>query len=480
MLKLLFVFVFSLTMIRAVYCEMLTLDDYLDMVVKSNSELKSVQSNIDAVKGKLPEVEKVYWYSLNAGMNYLDDYSGRPYNQQARLNKVTNFNYDISLEKQFITGTQVSLGLNGISGKHNYASPDPNKNINNYNLSDIAPFVELQQSLWKDINGGATKASIAKARANAKSALYKLEYKKQNILFNTKVAYWNLSYSRTVIDFRKLSLDRTTKILDWNQKRYNMDLAEKSDLLQSQAAVKLRELSLKLAYEEENKLNRVFNQFLNVNDEKVRHEVEEFKNKENNFKDNKTLNRKGIRADVLAALEDVQSALYDQMFSKKSLGADLVLSGKYALNGVEPSFDDAVKHITNTDKPSYSVGLKYIVPLNFKLRKTINKGYESAKISAQKYAEHAAIGENNDWLELVDNWNNAKIRLELAVEIEKIQQQRHQEDQNLLSKGRSTTYQVLQGEQDLDDAALSVLQTILELIKIYEQAEALYGMNVEV
>ncbi|MDR3275262.1 MAG: TolC family protein [Endomicrobium sp.] len=470
-LKLLLINTSVLTLISAVYCESLTISEYTDMVLRNNSELKSIQLNIESLKGKLAETEKVYSYSLNAGISYIEDHSGKPYNLINRPDKITNIKYEAGIDKQFATGTKIALGFNS-----SYSSTYMPDGLNN-NFSDIEPFIGLQQSLLKDINGGCTKAGIEKIRTNAKSDLYKLEYKKQNILLNAKLIYWDLSYSRTVIDFKKLSLNRTKKILDWSQKKYNMDLIGKSDLLQSQIALKDKELSLQLAYEEEKKVNRSFNQFLNINDGQVKYEVEKFEDKKNNFKDNQTLSKKGARKDLLSALEYVQSAFYDQISAEKSLKADLVLKGHYALNGVERTANDAVKNIKDGSKPSYSLELRYILPLDFKLRKTINQGYESAKISAQKSAEYALIQENNDWLQLIDNWNNAKTRFNIIAAIEKIQQQRYEEDKNLFVKGRVTTTQVLRGEQALDDAELDVLKNILELIKIYEQAEVIYNNN---
>ncbi|MDR1926655.1 MAG: TolC family protein [Endomicrobium sp.] len=480
LLKFLFILLLVFMADVATYCEMLTLNDYLNIVVKNNNKLKSLHLNIDAVEGKLNEIETIYSYLLSAGINYHVDKSGRPYNQHVKLNGITNLSYDASVSRQFSTGTQVLFGFNGSGSKYKYAG-GLLRDMEDYDVRDIAPFVKLQQSLWKNINGVYTKANIAKAKASAKSALYLLEYKKQNVLFNAKLAYWNLSYAKKVVDFRKMSLDRTEKILSWNNKRYNMDLAEKLDLLQSQAAVKLGELNLRLAYEEENRANRVFNQYLNISDDKVKYDIEKFEDKAKDLKDggnNKELEKKSRRADVLAALEDVRGAFYDQIFYRKTAGADLVLSGQIALNGLEQSINEALRHIIRANTPSYYVGLRYTLPLDFKLRRAVNRGYEAAKIAAQKSAEDAEVKENDDWLQLLDNWNNAKLRLDLAIEIEKIQQQRHEENKYLLEMGRSTTYLVLQSEQALDDAGLNCLNGVLELIRIYEQVEAFYNYKI--
>ncbi|MCL2335194.1 MAG: TolC family protein [Endomicrobia bacterium] len=449
--------------------EMLTIQQYMDLVAKENSKLKSVEANIEAVRGKIAQIEQVYSYFLSAGANYLNDKSGRPYSPLNQINGLSNFSYDASVNKQFETGTTVTLGLNGSYGQYNYLSGL------GYHVNDLAPFVSVRQSLLKDFNGGATKASMSKARADANSALYLLLYQKQQIILSARLAYWNLSYTRTVIDFRQTSLARTQKLLEWNQKRFNLDLAEKTDLLQSQAAVKMGELNCKLAVEDEVRASRVFNGLINIAKEKVQYDVQNFIDAGRSFNKDVDLSRTGNRADVLSALENVKSAEYDQIYSQKSLSSDLIVSGQAALNGVTPDFDKAADYVVNGDKPSYSIGLRYTLPLNFNLRKNINTGFQSAIEAAMKAEESAQIQETNDWLQLVDNWNNAKSRYALSTEIRDIQQKRDEENQSLLKKGRSTTYLVLQSEQDLDDSTLNMLRNIFELMNIYEQASAFYN-----
>ena len=468
-LKLLFLLGFMAAAVPA-SGEMLTMGQYLDLVAENNSELKTVQANIDAVKGKLAEIERVYSYFLSAGVSYIDDQSGRPFAvNSTTMRRTSVFSTDVNVSRQFETGTQLSLGLQSSYEDYNF------KNTPNYDVNDIAPFIRLEQSLLKNWNGENTKAGMAQARANANSILYLLEYKKQGILLNAKLSYWNLSYTRTVIDFRRSSLDRTKKILEWNQRRFSLDLAERSDLLQSQAAFKMRELNLKLAYESEVKSSRDFNRLINVSDPRVNYDVEAFITAGKNFEKDKKLEKKGTRADVLSAMEDVITAMQAQLLSERVMGSDLVFTGQFVLNGVNRDFSKASSDLAELNKPTYSVGLRYTVPLDFSLRKTINKGYESAKIAAEKALENAKLQESSDWLQLVDNWNNAKARYALTIEIRDIQQKRNEEEQSLLRKGRSTTYLVLQSEQDLDDTYLSMLQNILELMGICEQAEAFYG-----
>ena len=135
--KVVFVFLFFVVNVNA---DVLTLDDYLELVLKNNNELNSIQSSIDAVKGKLAQIEVVYSYSLSAGVSYADDKSGRPFSILGRPDEVKNFAYDATVNKMFGFGTQVSLGLNGSHSDSNFAN-----DAMDFNVIDIAPFLKLQQ-----------------------------------------------------------------------------------------------------------------------------------------------------------------------------------------------------------------------------------------------------------------------------------------------------------------------------------------------
>ncbi|MDR2666166.1 MAG: TolC family protein [Endomicrobium sp.] len=453
------------------FCEVLSVKDYIDIVVKNNKEFRSVNLKIDSTKEKLLQTERKYSYLFKACTNYIDGKN----RAECKFNEMETYSANIS--KFLKMGMDVSFGLK--CDKSYWKSLDMNNSSVGTDLPKpksifLTPSLSLQQSLWKDVNGVFTKAVISKEQAVIRSGLYLLEYEIENILLRAKFAYWDLAYSKTVIDFKKLSLERARKILNWTQKKYDMDLSEKSNLLQAQAAVKSKELDLNRAYETEKRAIKEFNQFLNIEDGSViKYELEKFEKKSVSFKDKTIPEKKRVRADVLSALENVHIALCDQIIFQKSLGAELALKGSFDCNVT----NGGIYEKKQIGRLNYSIGLEYTLPLDFRLRRSINKSYKLAKLSTQESAEYAVIKESNEWLQILDDWNSAKNRLKLAGEIERIQIQRHKEDENLLRKGRSTTYFVLKSEQELDDAALNVLQSILDLIKIYEKAKILYSGN---
>jgi outer membrane protein TolC len=345
-----------------------------------------------------------------------------------------------------------------------------------YTTNDMSPYIALEQSLMQNFNGDLTKISIAKFKASAESLLYIQTYKKQQILLGAKKTYWALSYARTVSEFRKTSLERSKKILDWNQNRFNKDLAEKNDVLQSKALYKGRELALKQVQDNISSASRNFNEMINISSNVVDYSVESINNLEKYFKNITELQRTdGKRADTLASIANAQSYTYAQEEKNKSIGSDLKLTGKLAFNGVDSSFSEAFSEMTKLQYPSWTLGLSYSVPLDFSLQKSVNEGFNADVQAAKKQVEQADLAEKNDWIQLNTNWKNALGKYEIAKEINQIQQERNIEEQKLLKRGRSTTFEMIQSEDDLDNAVLTQYQMSMDLIFILLESQMLYN-----
>lgn len=214
MYRLLIISIFLIT--SSAYSELLTLNNYMQTVLENNDEIKSVQANINEIKGKIAELERAYSYYFAAGIDYLNDQTGQEL-YLINIDKFKNTSYSLALNKQFKTGTKLSFGA-----ARSIWEFDGSRELQNikYNENRLYPFLSLEQSLLKNLGHGAMEAGIAKTRAQAKSALYLLEYKKQGLLFNAKMVYWKMSYFQTIIDFKKASLNRMKNILEWNEQRY--------------------------------------------------------------------------------------------------------------------------------------------------------------------------------------------------------------------------------------------------------------------
>ncbi|MDR3049000.1 MAG: TolC family protein [Elusimicrobiota bacterium] len=444
------------------YAQALSLNDYLKLVAKNNLTLKSINANIISLNGQIAAVDRAYSAVLNANAAYSHD--GSKSNMQLPVD-INTTAYDASISKLFVTGTTLALGFN-----NSIVSID-NPAVDERNI--ISPYIQVQQSLLKNFNGAATKANIEQARATIRQTLYQLEQSRRQILTSAKLAYFNLSYAKTLVEYRKTSLGRSNRVYEWMQNRYRLDLAEKADYLQSQAAVKNGELNLQSAQGNEVQKRAVFNQLINE-DESVNHEIADFIEITDQYVKDRKLSKTGIRLDVLAASEAVKAANFNRQYSKANAGADLSLIGQYGLGGLDTTFSNSLRQVTSAEKPSYSIGLKYSLPLDFSLRKTMDEGYEAAAISKQRALEAAILQEKTDWQQALYNWENALLRFKLSREVRDLLVQYDEENHKLLRRGRTTTNNVIQGEQSLDDAQVGIYTTVIELMTVYENAVADY------
>lgn len=450
--------------------DFLTVDQYVKKVEENNNTLKEIDYQIEAITKKFKESFRAYSMSLGANMGYANDKT-RAYNSTAGNfsdQEIKALNFDVSLNKQLETGTLLSAGYGANQSSVKYILPE-------YTTIDMAPYIALEQSLLKNLNGDLTKISTAKLKAASKALIYLQTYKKQQLILNAQKTYWAFSYAKTVNEFRKMSLERSKKILDWNTARYNKDLAEKNDVLQSKALYKGRELALKQSEYDMSQACRNFNELINISSDCTDYQVESLNNLEQYFKGISELKRNGgKRADVLAALSNTESYKFAAEEQAKSTGADLKLSGRFAFNGADSSFSAAASEMSKLRYPSWALGLSYSVPLDFSLRKTVNEGFEAEIRSAEKQAEATDLAELNDWLQLNTNWKNSLAKYEISKEINKIQQERNIEEQKLLKRGRSTTSDMIKSEDDLDDAVLTQYQMSMDLIFILSESRTLY------
>jgi outer membrane protein TolC len=290
-------------------------------------------------------------------------------------------------------------------------------------------------------------------------------------MLSARGAYWNLALDREVKDFRKASLDRADKLLKWNENKVKLDLIEQSDLLESQAAFRLRQLNLQLANEDEVKASRVFNQMLGLQSDTVSDDLEKISDKVTAFSHIDKLTCSGKRADVLAAESAYRSSEFADRETKYRAMPELSFNASYALNGLALAYSDAWNQLTTQDKPTYTMGLSFIVPLDYKTLTKVKKGYNNDFASAKKSFKSAITSAQNDWDQLQTTWTNVKDRLELARDIMNIQDGRVKAEQKKFEKGRTTTFLLLSAENDLDDAVLSVYRTVYEEIMTLAQAE---------
>ena len=462
----------------AVAADTLPLSDYLSQVRAKNPELQAIDMGIAAMGQKIQELDMVYSPLLNGSYNYTDDRGVAAFGSSLPTNRMTANSINMNASKKFLFGSTVSLGVNCMDATFDLVEPTqiigPNK-LSQFTGYDVKPFARIEQSLLRDFKSGLTLSGINKARSAMASVRYGQVFRKQQLHMKATMTYWALALAREVVSFRQLSLARTEKLLKWNENRVTLDLAEPVDLLQAQAAYKLRQLNLQQALDDTVKASRDANEMLGDSSENIAWNA-------TNILQGATgtapLDRTGARADVLAARAQFQSSEFAKRETYYRSLPELSVLGTYSLHGIALSSNDAWNQVSNTERPAYTVGLAFVVPLDYKTLNTVKSGYEKDYLSAQETLKKTELAAKNDWDQLQRTLSNVRQRLMLAVQIRDIQEQRVTSEQKRFERGRTTTFQLLQAETDLDDASLIVYRLKYEELATLAQAELYHNSEI--
>ncbi len=454
------------------WAESLSVDQYLTQVEARNPEIRAVDQGFDAMGLKILELDMVYSPFLSGAYTYMDDKSGSGFGSTLQMDEMKASQWSLGLSKKFSTGTSVSAGYSSTNSIINLSQAinlgaGPTTNFDGY---EIKPVIRLDQSLLRDLGYGLTQVGIDKAKAGVRAAQYMQLFKRQQILLNARMTYWNLVLAKEVVAFRKISLERTQKLMQWNQTRVGLDLADSGDFLQAQAAFKSRQLTLQMADEDVLKAERAFNELMGTTLNAVAVNLDSLVDHVNKYADVPVLIRTGERADVLSARSAYASSEFaDKETYLRSL-PELSVSASYSLHGLALQSQAAMDQVTHSDKPTYMITLSGVVPLDYwtleKVRDGYRRDYEAAKMQLAKAELTAA----NNWANLSRTWQDVKSRIALAQEVKTIQEKRLLNEQKRFQRGRSTTFQVLTAENDLDEATLNVYRLVFEELITAAQA----------
>ncbi len=335
------------------------------------------------------------------------------------------------------------------------------------------PYIELNQSIWRNGFGRETRALKELTEASAKATSFTEQYQTKLILASAETAYWNLVGARKIVLVEQQSLERAKQFREWNAERVRLNLADKSDLLQADAAFKVRELQLQYAVDSLRNLSLNFNIYRGLSKVEVPEELQSF-----NLEDILKVSlpeKTGLRDDVMAANEWRRVARSTATIGREKNSPTFDMYGSLALNSRDASFSGAFSDAFSTDNPTMAIGLRFMTPLMFWDQKDVRAGYEREIRAAEFKFRRSLQEEQKDWQDIILQYGEAKKRLELLQKIEVIQQQKLDHERQRHRQGRSTTYQVLLFEQDYANSRLTLINAVTELLNLLAQMKTFRG-----
>ena len=378
--------------------------------------------------------------------------------------------YSLGITQLTTFGLQAKLSYNlnyyDITGANRTFVPEPT-------YYDGKAQVELTQSIWRNGFGREVRAAQELFEAQALATSYAEKFKATVTIAEAETIYWRLALARETVAIQQETLARSVKILEWNQRRVNLQLADKVDLLQAEAALQARKLELQAAQDEERSAMTAFNTFRGRDSDVV---VEGLTRPDPNFVSSLSVPpRDELRDDVKAAKEQTRVAISAAKVGREKALPNLDLFASYALNGRDTATGPTFSESFTTQFPTKAIGLRLSIPLGFGTISNVREGYGLEANAAEMIYERKRFEQDREWNDLVIRFKESKGRLELAETIQSAQRAKLMHERDRLNRGRTTTFQVLSFEQDYATAQLGFVRAETEVLRISAQLKTFGG-----
>ena len=238
-------------------------------------------------------------------------------------------------------------------------------------------------------------------------------------------------------------------------------------MLQSAASLEARKLDVQAARDNERTASRTFNTARNVNSDSVSESVLEATH--NIAESLRVPERLEMRDDVKSAQENARAQEANAVVQSEKDLPTLQLFGSFALNGRSDNLEPTLTNSFSAGRNTINAGVQFSMPLAIGTTSTARDGWEKQKAGAELVYDKSLFDSEQNWQDLLLRFNEAKRRLSLARSIEEAQRRKLVYEKERLSKGRTTTYQVLLFEQDYALAQASRVNAEGDVFSVYTQ-----------
>jgi outer membrane protein TolC len=434
-----------------VQAEDLSLNSYLNQVLKNSEELRAIELDIQSLRMEI-EARDLELSPLLA-VELLKFWDNRPSLSSNR--QTSGKSAEVVLTKPLATGT--NLNLSSYLETADYVTSDE-QNLLNWQVG-------ISQSLWQNSFGRQTRLRRQRDQNELKSRLLTLLQDQQERLVEFELLYWDIAYRQQEVKIRKENLERSQKILAWIQERFDRSAAEHVDLLQGQTLVASRELQFQLASE-------TFRSLLARLKEKVLFESEinpvadDLHKERDLFALPATAEFAPSTPVLIETLQtqaqaDFLKAKYE--FESDQLRPELEVGYSYGRQGLSTSFAAARNQAFSGGRDYHQIGFVFSMPLDlFLIRKSRlakQTAAEAEQMRSVKFVRHSVV----QWEDIEQTVSEQKKRLETARMLAKLQKEKSQEERTRYEKGRTTAFQAISFEQDAAESELLVVQLLNQL-----------------
>jgi outer membrane protein TolC len=443
------------------YATNLTLDKYISQVKGDNLVIEKSSKNAESLELLKRKADLINSIKLYGFSEYVKSEPNRAL-QFIRYQSVVNQNNRIGLSQDSEYGFNTNLFYSLNSTRYNDFNPTFNTNPLAGKNFQIIPVAEINISLWQNFLGKITKAKIDNTIYDNLSQKYSAKSLSLNELISAEKSFWMLVYAKKAFEIQSRALYGAEKILSHLTKKEQMNLAEKSDVLQAKATVQTKKLLVNQAENFLKICSRDFNKRRNINSDEVSENLVSFDiNKLSSIKF--TNQKANDRYDIKSQKASLEASIAQATIEEENNKPKFNLYASYSLNQVESERLLAIRNSIDRNAPITKIGVELSMPINVEMSSDIRQG-SRLKASSEKIALREKLFQQEvDWNNLIQNLQDYQENLKLANLVEQSQKIKLENERKLLSQGRTSIYQILVFEQEFSNSELNTQQLAQKL-----------------
>ncbi len=438
-----------------------SLQEYMAQVRKSSLVLQSSNAEQEAALLKSREADLIFSPELFANGQMASDekqssFPGLDYD------RIKTQNYSLGIKQDFSFGLNAKLYYAYDVLAYENVTPG-NTEIKVY---DARPVLELSIPLWQNVFGFQNRARADLLRQQSEAAKYAATAEKDGTLIQAEATYWRLAIARESVTIQEKALKQSESILAYVSKRAKMNLGEDADRLQAYALVEAKRFELKMAKNEERAASRAFNSLrqASLNTSIAELDVVPY---DTLMTFTAPANRPGDRSDMKAAQAQLAISKLSAQMDREKNKPSLELFGSYAMNGrSQTDGSDAMEDSFGSSRTTNVVGVRFSMPLHVSAAYDAQSGAKLSEQAADLRIRQKQIEQDNEWNELVEMLQESIESLRLAKAIESAQQAKLLSERNRLKTGRTSTFQILQFEQEYSQSEFNRVKTAAQILAL--------------
>lgn len=448
----------------------LALSEFLGQVSEKNQSYQASDQTAKAAKASSREGKLIFRPMLTGQAQSFVEGQHAPYGTE---NVFTNRQYNLGV------GQQLPFGFTGKLAYNQTETIFPASQTQFGQQLQFAPHwfaFEFSQALFRNFNGQELRAQADQVEASSLARAFAQSYLTKTVLLEAESFYWNLALARETVNMQREAVDRAQRIFEWTNRRTRLQLADRAEALQASSNLQARRLELRSAQDAERVAAQAFNSARGTLGSGVPEKLSPLTPELiSSFNvPARTVQRDDIKAAEFQAKTTAATALLSRERNKPTLE----LYGSLPITEPEIPTGPQSAFFPPQMRPGTTVGVRMMASLDVINQNKVRQGYAAEAQAADWVYQRKVFEEERDWQDLTFKFKEAKERLKLFTELEKIQNEKLAYERDRQQRGRSTLQQVILFEIDLQNAQQGRIRTLAELLNLNAQMK-LYGVSYE-